>query len=216
MSLITNILNPIRSSWALVREHKRSYIIFNILYYGLILIFMGVTAMNRSLQNALDRSAHESLAGGSLAMVSEAYAHAEVLKAIALTFVINLFFGSVAIITFPSMIVPFSGLLVGVFRAILWGVLFSPGHPDKQHIDVPHSLTMIIEGQAYVLVMLAAGLHGRAFLFPKSAGVIGHWHGYVEGFKQTGRIYFLVVPILLVAAVYEAIEVIWMVQIKGV
>jgi hypothetical protein len=196
-------------AWALLRENKRAYIVFNILYYGLILVFMGVAALNPALQDELLRATTESVTSGPLATVGEAYVNAKVLKAMALTFAVNLFIGSLAFMTLPSMIIPFLGILGGVYRAIVWGLIFYPGHPDMRIAMIPHSLTLILEGQAYILVMLAAWLHGRAFLLPKSAGADGHWHGYVEGLKQTGKIYFLVVLILLAAAVYEAIEVIW-------
>jgi hypothetical protein len=202
-------------TWGLVRENKRAYVVLNILYYGLIFIFMGVAALNPGLQDELLRTTTESVTSGPLAMAGEAYINGEVLKAMALTFVVNLFIGSLAFMTLPSMIVPFLGLLSGVYRAIVWGLIFYPGHRDMRIIMIPHSLTLLLEGQAYILVMLAAWLHGRAFLFPKSAGFEGHWNGYVEGLKQTGKIYFLVVLVLLAAAVYEAIEVIWIAKWMG-
>jgi hypothetical protein len=202
-------------AWALVRENKRAHVVFNILYYGLILVFMGVAALNPGWQDELIHTTTESVTSGPLAMAGEAYSNAEVFKAIALTFVVNLFIGSLAFMTLPSMVVPFLGLLSGVYRAVVWGLIFYPGHPDMRIVMIPHSLTLILEGQAYILVMLAAWLHGRAFLFPKSAGAQGYWHGYVAGLKQTGKIYFLVVLILLAAAVYEAIEVIWIAKLMG-
>jgi hypothetical protein len=200
---------------ALVGEHKRAWIVFNILYYGLIVVFMGVAALNPGLQDELIRSTAESVTSGPLAMVGEAYIHAQVLQAMALTFVVNFFVGALAFMTLPSMIVPFLGILSGVYRASMWGLIFYPGHPTLRIGMVPHALTLIGEGQAYVLVMLGAWLHGRAFLFPKTAGADGHWRGYVEGLKQTGEIYWLVVLILLAAAVYEAIEVILMARLTG-
>jgi hypothetical protein len=208
-------MNAIRSAWALVKEHKRSYLFFNILYYGLVVVFMGVAAFNPSVQDELLRAVGESFMTGPLAVVGEAYLNAEVFTAIALTFLVNLFIASLLSITVPSLVIPFVGLLLGVYRAILWGLLFYPGHPDMQVIMIPHSLTLILEGQAYILVMFAAWLQGRAFLFPQSAGVEGHLRGYVEGLKRTGKIYILVILTLLVAAVYEVIEVVWMAQMMG-
>src|SRR5262249_5802009 len=147
------------------------------------------------------QSTTESVTSGSLAPVADAYSEGKVVQAIAMTFVVNLFIGSLAFMTLPSMIVPFLGIMCGAYRAILWGLLFYPGHPEMQVIMIPHSLTLVLEGQAYVMAMLAAWLHGRDFLFPKIAGVEGHWQGYIKGLKQTGKMYLLVVPILLAAAV---------------
>ena len=77
---------------------------------------------------------------------------------------------------------------------------------------IPHSLTLIFEGQAYILAMLGVYLQARAFLWPRTAGVEGHFKGYVEGLKWTGKIYILVVITLLVAAIYEVLEVVIMVK----
>jgi hypothetical protein len=208
-------MNPIQSAWALVKENKRAYIVFNVLYYGLVLVFMGVAAMNPAVQDELIRVVGESFMTGPLAVVGEAYVNLEVLKAIGLTFVVNLLLASLLVITVPSLIIPFSGLLMGIYRAVLWGLIFFPGHPDMQVVMIPHSLTLILEGQAYILVMLAAWLQGRAFLFPQSAGVEGHLRGYLEGLKRTGKIYLLVILTLFVAAVYEVIEVVLLAQMLG-
>ena len=72
---------------------------------------------------------------------------------------------------------------------------------------IPHSLTLLLEGQGYILALLAAYIQGRAFLWPKTAGVEGHARGYVEGLKRTGLLYVLVVLVLLISAIYEVIEV---------
>jgi hypothetical protein len=208
-------MNPIQSAWALVKENKRAYIVFNVLYYGLVLVFMGVAAMNPAVQDELIRVVGESFMTGPLAVVGEAYVNLEVLNAIGLTFVVNLLLASLLVITVPSLVIPFSGLLMGIYRAVLWGLIFFPGHPDMQVVMIPHSLTLILEGQAYILVMLAAWLQGRAFLFPQSAGVEGHLRGYLEGLKRTGKIYLLVILTLFVAAVYEVIEVVLLAQMMG-
>ena len=75
---------------------------------------------------------------------------------------------------------------------------------------IPHSLTLILEGQGYILGLLAVYVQGRAFLQPGSVGVEGHWAGYIEGLKRTGWLYSLVVLLLLVAAIYDALEVIFL------
>jgi hypothetical protein len=38
--------------------------------------------------------------------------------------------------------------------------------------------------------------------------VVGHWRGYLEGLKRTGKIYLLVILTLLIAAIYEVLEVV--------
>jgi hypothetical protein len=205
-------MNIIKSACELVHENKRAYIIFNIAYYGLIVIFMIVSAFNQPLQDELLKTVGSSFMTGPLAVVGQAYGNAEVLKAIGLTFVVNLLLGSLAVITIPSLLIPFSGLLMGIYRAILWGLIFSPAHPDMRMIMIPHSLTLLLEGQAYILALLGVYLQARAFLWPKSIGLESHWQGYVEGLKRTGKIYILIVLTLSIAAIYEVIEVVLMVK----
>jgi hypothetical protein len=152
---------------------------------------------------------------GPLAAVGNAYVNAEVLKAIGLTFLVNLVVGSFLYITLPSLIIPFLGFLLGIYRAALWGFLFYPGHPDIGMIMLPHSITLILEGQAYILALFAVYLQGRAFLWPKSVGLETHKQGYIEGLRRTGKMYILVILTLAIAAVYEVIEVVLLAKLMG-
>jgi hypothetical protein len=127
-----------------------------------------------------------------------------------LTLVVNLFLGSLLEITVPSLIIPFSGLLLGIYRAILWGLILSPASAIMAGVMIPHSVVLLLEGQGYILVMLAAYIQGKAFLKPQAYGIQGHGRGYVEGLRRTGWIYVLAILTLVVAAIYEALEVIYL------
>ncbi len=206
--------NLIKSAWGLVQENRRAYIVINILYYGLVVICMIYVAFNQELQQSLLDEIGAAFMTGPLAFVGQAYVNAQVLTAILATFFVNLLIGSFASVTLPSLIIPFSGLLVGIYRAIVWGLLLSPANPDLRLVMIPHSITLIIEGQAYILTMLAAYVHGRAFLWPKIVGVESRAKGYLEGLKQTGKLYVLVILTLAIAAIYEVIEVVIMVKLS--
>jgi hypothetical protein len=71
---------------------------------------------------------------------------------------------------------------------------------------------LIIEGQAYILALLAAYIQGRAFLWPQTVGLESRAKGYVDGLKRTGKLYLLIILTLAVAAVYEVLEVVIMVK----
>lgn len=175
---------------------------------------MVYVSFNPTVQQVLAEAAGSTFTEeGPLSAVGSAYGGGQLLTAMALTFVVNLVLGSVLVIGVPSLVVPFSGILVGAYRAVLWGLMLSPTHPGLRLAMIPHSLTLLLEGQAYVVAMLAAYVHGRAFLWPKSAGVEGHGRGYVEGLRRRARLYLLVILLLLVAAVYEALEVILLVPL---
>jgi hypothetical protein len=205
-------MTHLKSAWELLLGNRRAYIVLNAVYYGLVLIFMVVAAFNRPLQDSLINTVGEAFMTGPLSAVGSAYVNAQVFTAIALTFLVNLIIASFLYITIPSLIIPFIGILMGIYRAILWGLIFSPAHPDMQMIMIPHSITLILEGQAYVLAMFGAYLQGSAFLFPRTVGLERRGQGYREGLKRTWKIYILIVLTLLVAAIYEVIEVVIMVK----
>ena len=93
----------------------------------------------------------------------------------------------------------------------MWGLLFSPTAVLGADL-VFHLPTIILEGRAYVLAMLAAYVQGMAFLRPSTVGVKTHRQGYWEGVKLSVRVYLLVVVVLFVAAVYEAVSVIFIIM----
>lgn len=202
----------LRTAWGFVQENQRAYIVLNIIYYGLVAVFMIYVAFNQELQKSLMNEIGAAFMIGPLAFVGQAYVNAKAFTAILATFFVNLLIGSFASITLPSLIIPFSGMLVGIYRAILWGLLLSPANPDLRLVMIPHSITLIIEGQAYILTMLAAYIQGRAFLWPKSVGFETRAKGYLEGLKRTGKLYLLVILILGIAAIYEVIEVVIMIK----
>ena len=206
-------MNLLKSAWGLVLENRRAYIVLNVVYYALVVIFMIYVAFNQPLQQSLMEAVGATFMTGPLSIVGQSYANAQVFKAILVTFVVNLSIGSFGSITLPSLIIPFSGTLVGIYRAILWGLILSPANPDLRLAMIPHSLTLIIEGQAYILTMLAAYIQGRAFLWPKTIGLERRGQGYLEGLKRTGKLYVLVILTLLVAAIYEVIEVVIMIKL---
>lgn len=111
--------------------------------------------------------------------------------------------------------IPFSGLLIGAYRAVLWGVMFSPTTLEVSGRTMISGLLVLIlillEGQAYVLTMLAAYVHGRAFLWPHSVGAATHRRGYWLGVKRSARLCLLVALVLAMAAVYEALVAIYII-----
>ena len=193
-----------------IRKSKRTYVFLNVAYYGLVICGMVATAADPSLNKTLTAAVGESLSEGPLAPVWDAYSSQRVLQAAALTIAVNLVVGSFATITLPSLIVPFSGLLMAVVRALLWGVLFSPRSVTgiglvEAVAGLSIAVLVFLEGQGYVLAALGAHLHGVAFLFPRSTGADGHLQGYWKGVKTQARIYVLVLLILLIAALYEVV-----------
>lgn len=201
-------MNALRAAVRTIRDARRPYVIINLVYYGLVACGMAYAAFDRSIQQSLLEAVGGALTEGPLATVVEAYTAQQVLLAVGLTVGINLAVGSFASITLPSLVIPFSGLLVAGIRAVTWGLLFSPqsvagAGPGDVLTGGLFVLLVILEGQGYVLAAMGAYLQGRAFLWPRRTGATGHRQGYWRGLKDEARLYLLVALVLLVAAVYE-------------
>ena len=206
----------VRSAWQIVREHRRPYIALNGIYYGLVVLGMMYAAfVDPTLQEQLLTEIASGFINGPLATVGGAYLGGNVLAATVLTFVVNLLGGSLLAITLPSLLLPFVGLVMGGWRAVLWGLALAPTSPELAFVMIPHSVVLLLEGQAYILAMLAVYIHGKSFLLPRSLGLTSHILGYVAGLKLSARLYLLVVIVLAVAAIYEALEVILMVRLAS-
>ena len=196
----------------IVRTHQRVYFYLNLFYYSIIVVGMIYAALNPALQQTLMQSVGVAFSQGPLQAVTNAYVNAQIVQATALTFVVNLFIGSFGTITLPSLIIPFSGLAMGAYRALLWGLIYSPTTSEMQFILLPHSLTLLLEGQAYVLAMLGVVIQGRGLLQPRTVGATSHREGFWIGIKQTAQLYILVVAVLLLGAIYEVLEAVLILQ----
>jgi len=201
-------MKALRSAMDVVHDARRPYLVINLAYFGLVVFALVFATFHPSWNEALMGAVGESLSEGPLATVWDAYASERIVVATALTAGINLTVGSFATITLPSLMVPFSGLLMAAFRALTWGVLFSPQGvtgigPPGLAAGLAIAVLVFLEGEAYVLAALGAFLHGRAFLRPRSVGAQHYAQGYWEGLKIQARIYVLVALAVLVAAVYE-------------
>jgi len=203
----------IQNAIAVVKQYWKTYASINVLYYGLTAACMIYVSANPAVQKMLMASALTSFTSGPLAFVGQAYSGGQVIWTSAVTFLVNLILGTAIEITLPSLIIPFSGLLMGILRAGLWGLMLAPTTKTMALAMIPHSLTLILEGQGYILALLAVVIQGKAFLFPKSEGTASHIEGYKIGFVKTAKLYVLVVGMLLVAAIYEAIEVMYVVPL---
>jgi len=204
VSVLDNALAPIR-------RFRREYLAINIAYYGAVAGAMAWVSFDPALQQELLEAVGGAFTEGPLGTVAGAYAGGNVLLAAVLTFAVNLLLGSVVSITLPSLVIPFSGLLVGMYRAFLWGALLSPTSEELALIMIPHSITLVLEGQAYIVAMLAAYIQGRAIVWPATVGAGTRRQGYIAGVRSTLRLYAIVALLLAVAAVYEAIEVIYII-----
>jgi len=193
---------------SIMRGYRRTYIALNLAYYGTVAVAMVFVAFHPFIQQALIESVALSFSEGPLASVAEAYTGGNVFEAGLLTFAVNFFAGTVVVLFVPSLLIPFGGVGIGLVRATLWGLLLAPTTRELQLAMIPHAVTLLLEGQGYILAMFATWVHGHALIKPGSVGATSHLQGWAKGLARSLWLYVLVAITLAIAAVYEAIEVI--------
>jgi hypothetical protein len=209
--VINGKMQFILQAWRLIWKFRTAYLAINGLYYSAVILAMIFVAFHPDIQQKLLEKIRFASHHGLLGSAAGVYTGGTVMVTIIWTFMVNLIVGSFLFLTLPSLIVPFSGLVIGMLRAIFWGLLISPVDPKIAISMIPHSLTLVLEGQAYIITMLAVYVQGKAFLWPKAMEVDNHYQGYISGLKQTASLYSLVAGILALSAIYEALEVIYVV-----
>ena len=202
-------------------------------YFGLFvlgaLIIYQLPDLHTFLMSAVQGEIR-SEGNGVLAIAGRAYGTGNILYAAAVTFVVNFFLGSLAFISLPSLIIPGVGGLLAAFRATLWGVLLGPSETSLAFMMLPHTGTLLLEGEGYILaaffaLLVPVYLFGSGVPVQKPAPVDewspepaadlapagrGFWSRYAGAWKLSLKANVLVAIVLAVAACYEAVEVILM------
>ncbi|TCK27568.1 stage II sporulation protein M [Pseudonocardia endophytica] len=198
----------VRAPLRLVRTHLRAHLALSGLMYGALLLGMAAAIAFPSL-NA-DRVAGMDGDGTTDLVVS-------LLRnpwLFALTILaVNVLTVALPTILLPSLVVPFSGVAVGVYHAVGFGLTLAPVNGTAAAVLIPHSLTILIEIQAYVLVMLGAYLLGRAWLRPAAVGAPDRRRGYLLGLRQVGLLALPAMVLFVVGAVYEALSLRYIVPV---
>lgn len=178
-------------------------------YFGLVivasLLIYEIAPVQMALLNVMGGQIQSGQ--GVLGTAGKAYASGVIPIAAAVTFGINFLFGSVAYITLPSLVVPASGALLAGFRAVLWGLALAPTFTRLSLAALPHSWTILLEGEGYILATFFA-LLVPIYLFRPQLGGLPSRYGRAVLVNLQGAL--VVAAVLLAAACYEATEVILM------
>ncbi|MGC1377784.1 MAG: hypothetical protein WA821_16245, partial [Anaerolineales bacterium] len=188
-------------AWEILTQNRRAYLALNALYYGLMILAMIYLYFDHALHDSFLKAHGASFMLGPLTLKAP-FDFMQALTVVGNAFMLNLLGSSYGEITLPSFLVPFAGVAIGLYRAVILGIAFSPADPTVARIFLPHLPTLLLEGQAAVLAMLGVYVHGRALLWPETVGQKSRWKAYVEGFRQSGTMYVLIMPVLLISAVY--------------
>jgi hypothetical protein len=200
--------------WAkpLVEMERRPRLVWGVhlVYFGIVIAGSLMVYLMPDVQTLLLSNVNDALSAesGPLASAAKAYNSGSIPRAAVTTFVINFFLGSLLMLTLPSLIVPGSGTFLAILRSIAWGLLLAPTITALAHTMLPHSGTMLLEGEGYILATLF-GLLIPIHIVQSSLGgtPLSRW-GRVLWLNVLAN--FWVAVVLTVAACYEATEVILM------
>lgn len=188
-----------RRPFQVVRENMRAYLILNAAAYGLFLVGFVIGLLFPDLVAAEAAGLEEDGTGELVRRI------VDIPPLFALTILgVNLFRLSALTIVLPSLIVPFAGLAFFGYWAFTTGITLVQTTATGWVAMIPHSLTVVIELQAYILFLLGAFLIGKYWLFPRTAQAKNRRQGYLRGLRQLGLLALPALVLLIVGAVWEA------------
>ncbi|PDP87344.1 hypothetical protein CQJ94_12760 [Glycomyces fuscus] len=199
-------MRTLRQPFRIIRANLRAYLVMNAIMYGLFLVGMGAALLFPELNAAQLAGQQEN---GTTDLVVSLLSDFWLFSLTIL--LVNVVTVAVLTILLPSMVVPFVGIVIFMYRAFNFGVVLAPLDETTAKILIPHSLTILIEFQAYVLVMLAAYVLGKAWLRPGTVGARNRRQGYVLGLRQIGWLSLPAMALFVIGALYEAFEIIYLV-----
>ncbi len=182
----------------------------HLVYFGLVIAGSLLMFKVPEAQVVLIGKVQEALAtkNNPLGVAGEAYLSGSIPRAAAVTFLVNFFLGALASITLPSILLPASGVLVACVRALLWGLILAPVMQTMALRMLPHSLTMLLEGEGYILATLFGFLIPIHVVQRSLGGNLFTRFG--RAILLNFKAQFWIALVLAVAAIYEATEVILM------
>lgn len=191
----------------LIKQNANAFKKINFIFYGTLILGMFAVYLKPSLHTFILDAIERELQSTSIGRyVARMYDEGHLYRAAASTFAVNVLVGSLLTITLPSLILPYSGLGLILFRAFVWGCFIAPPEKEAMIEAIPHFITLIIEGQAYIVAALPVLLHGRQAKMLTQTGGVKAW--LRAGLHLHSRALPLVSVILFFAGIWEAYEVI--------
>jgi hypothetical protein len=198
------------SGWrpvSIVRENFRIYLAMNAAMYGLFLLGFAVGLIFPHLAQAQHtRLVDDGTADLVRSLINNPWLFALTILAV------NAIKMGVLTIVLPSMIVPFAGIALFAYWAFTTGVTLVPANDIGWVALSPHSITVIIEFQAYILLLLGAYMLGKNWIRPHTADSDTRRGGYIRGLNQLGWLALAAALLLIVGAIYEAFSLRYLVH----
>ena len=194
-------MDLIRRPLALIRADLRPYLWISALTYGAVLFGMALGVAFPDLHAARTSSFTDTNGGLLETVIGNPWLFGATIIGI------NTVATALPLIVLPSLAVPFAGLAVFTVKTIDIGINLAPVDRTSALTLIPHSLTILIEFQAYILVLFGAYLLGRAWLRPAAAGAPTRGRGYLRGLAHLGRLAVPAFALFVIGAVYEVLEI---------
>jgi hypothetical protein len=190
-------------AFGIIRQNWRPFLVLNVIFIALFLAGMFYAQSHPEEHRLHVHTLKNALTSEDPALPAVAtlyYAHRTLLLGIVLTFLINLLFGSLLLVSVPSLVVPFAGLVVVGIRLLLWGMAYS----QEKAGGPPGLLVTALEGEGYILAAFGTYLLGTRFLFPSQYELPSRKVGFRVGIKMARKLYWPIGLFLLAAAWFEA------------
>ena len=182
----------------IIRANFRAYLIINAIVYGLVITGLVAAMVFPNLGANQVATLKDS---GTLDLVRSLVNNSWLFSLTILG--VNVTSGALLIVL-PSLIVPFAGIAIFAYKAFTLGLAMAPTTKIIAVGLIPHSLTILIEFQAYALLMFGAYILGRSWVRPATIGARNHRQGYVRGLQQLGWLSLSTLPLFIVGAIWEA------------
>lgn len=188
-----------RRPFHLIRTNLRAYLLVNVFAYGLFTVGFIVGLMFPALNAARSVALEDD---GTAGLVQGLVATPPLFALVILA--VNVGKLSLATIVLPSLVVPFAGFAFFGYWAVETGITLAPTTPTAWVQFIPHSLTVVIELQAYVLLLLGTWLLGRHWVSPTTVGATTRGRAYLRGLGRVGVLALAAFVLLVVGALWEA------------
>jgi len=199
-------MSIIRTPFQIIRANLRVYLLLNALAYGTFVIGFVVGLLFPDLVAGRAQALEDDgTAGLVTSLLSSPW-----LFALTILAVNALRLGLVTIVL-PSLAVPFLGLATFAVWSVTTGVTLVPSTPEGWVALIPHSLTLVIELQAYILLLLGVFLLGRFWMRPQAVDARNRRQGYVRGLQHLGWLSIPSLILLVIGAIYEAFSLLYFV-----
>lgn len=196
----------LREPLRIIREHLTAYLVLNAVVYGTLVAGLMVGVLfpetNAALATGLEEDGTADLV---MSLLSNVWLFALTILAV------NVLTVSLKLILLPSLVVPFAGIAFLLYKTFESGLVLAPVNETATVILIPHSLTMVIEFQAYIVLALGSYVLAKAWLRPAAVGAPNRRRGYLRGLQRFGWLSLPALALLIIGAIYEAFSLIYIV-----